>query len=136
MGANAFPDSQNQWLQFARRIAYSCGTVADLHRFPFLIILGNEPIAIANLHKNIGFHACSIKKVHPDLSLPNMKALLCPVSSRLQTNVLAGKTKEGVQDFLHTFFCFVSFRYSNDIALSKQRADNLSSSHSPSHVHV
>ncbi|MFC2448416.1 MAG: hypothetical protein ACFNTB_02050, partial [Prevotella denticola] len=56
--------------------------------------MGNEPIAIANLHKNIGFHACSIKKVHPDLPLPNMKALLCPVSSRLQTNVLAGKQKK------------------------------------------
>lgn len=65
-----------------------------MHRFPFLIILGNEPIAIANLHKNIGFHACSIKKVHPDLPLPNTKALLCPVSSRLQTNVLAGKQKK------------------------------------------
>ena len=47
-----------------------------------------------------------------------------------------GKTKGGVQDFLHTPFCFVSFRYCNDIALSKRRADNPSSSHSPSHVHV
>ena len=58
------------------KMTYSCGTVADLHRFPFLIILGNEPIAIANLHKNIGFHACSVKKVHPDLPLPNMKLIV------------------------------------------------------------
>lgn len=64
------------------------------------------------------------------------ESLIVPGFLKASNQCPGRETKEGVQEILHTFFCFVSFRYSNDIALSKQRADNPSSSHSPSHVHV